>query len=113
ADGKRSLDLNGVTAGAIRQTFKTRKGEKYRVRFALAGNPGGGPMEKKLQVSAGGKTTEYTFDVTGKTRADMGWVSKTWEVTATADETTLESRSLRESAAGPALDDVVVIARSE
>src|SRR5581483_9482601 len=65
ADGKRSLDMNGSTAGAISQSFKTKKGQKYRVKFALAGSPGNAPTEKKLQVSAAGKTTEFTFDVTG------------------------------------------------
>jgi choice-of-anchor C domain-containing protein len=110
ADGKRSLDMNGSTAGAVSQTFRTKKGQKYRVRFALAGNPGEAPMEKKLQVSAGGKTTEFTFDITGKTRTDMGWVTKTWEFTAEADETTLQFMSLTEGCSGPALDDVVVVA---
>jgi choice-of-anchor C domain-containing protein len=113
ADGKRSLDMNGGTAGAISQTFKTKKGQKYRVRFALAGSPGNAPTEKRLQISAGGKTTEFTFDVTGKTRTDMGWVSKTWEFTAEADETMLEFLSLTEGHAGPALDDVVVVAMRE
>jgi choice-of-anchor C domain-containing protein len=113
ADGKRSLDMNGSTAGAISQTFKTKKGQKYRVKFALAGSPGNAPTEKKLQVSAAGKTTEFTFDVTGKTQTDMGWVSKTWEFTAEADETTLEFLSLTEGHAGPALDDVVVVAVRE
>ena len=52
ADGKRSLDLNGIMPGTISQTFKTKKGQKYRVTFALAGNPGHPPTVKKLQVSA-------------------------------------------------------------
>jgi choice-of-anchor C domain-containing protein len=113
-DGKRSLDLNGSMPGAIRQTFKTKKGQKYRVSFSLAGNPESVPAEKKLQVSAGGKTREFTFDTTGKTRHDMGWVRKTWEFTAEADETTLEFQSLTENTAeGPALDDVVVVAIRE
>jgi choice-of-anchor C domain-containing protein len=113
ADGRRSLDLNGSMPGAISQTFKTKKGQKYRVRFALAGNPDAAPKEKKLQVSAGGKTTEFTFDATDKTRADMRWESKTWEFTAEADETTLEFLSLTEGHAGPALDNVVVVANRE
>jgi choice-of-anchor C domain-containing protein len=101
ADGKRSLDLNGSMPGAISQTFKTRKGQKYRVTFALAAcTPDTEPKEKKLQVSAGGKTKEFTFDSTGKTHNDMGWVSKTWEFTAEADKTTLEFVSLTEGHAG-------------
>jgi choice-of-anchor C domain-containing protein len=114
ADGKRSLDMNGITAGAISQTFKTRKGQKYRITFDLAaGAPDTEPKDKRLQVSAAGKTTEFTFDSTGKTPVNMGWVSKTWEFTAEADETTLEFLSLTEGNSGPALDDVVVVAIRE
>ena len=114
ADGKRSLDLNGSVPGAISQTFKTRKGQKYRVTFALAGStPDVEPKEKKFQISAAGKTTEFTFDTTGKTRNDMGWLSKAWEFTAEADKTTLEFVSLTEGDVGPALDDVVVVAIRE
>jgi choice-of-anchor C domain-containing protein len=113
ADGKRSLDLNGTMPGAISQSFKTKKGQKYRVTFALAGNTDGGPTEKKLQVSAGGKTKEFIFDITGKTRNDMGWASKTWDFIAEADKTTLEFLSLTEGGEGPALDDVVVMAIRE
>jgi hypothetical protein len=43
----------------------------------------------------------------------MGWVSKTWEFTAEADETTLEFLSLTEGHAGPVIDDVVVVAIHE
>jgi choice-of-anchor C domain-containing protein len=116
ADGKRSLDLNGNGPGAISQTFKTKKGQKYRVRFALAGSTpdaARSPKESRLQVSVGGKTKEFTFDVTGKTRDNMGWVRKTWEFTAEADKTTLEFVSLTEGDVGPALDDVVVVAIRE
>jgi choice-of-anchor C domain-containing protein len=109
AEGRRSLDMNGLTAGGIAQTFKTKQGQKYRVTFALAGNPGE-PAEKKLQVSAAGKKMEFTFDATGKDQKDMGWVSKMWEFTADADMTTLEFVSLIEGNAGPALDDVMVVA---
>ncbi len=111
ADGKRSLDLNGSMPGAVSQTFKSKKGQKYRVTFALAGsNPNAPPTEKKLQVAAGGNKTEFTFDTTSKKTNDMGWVRKTWEFAAEADETTLEFLSLTEGADGPALDDVVVVA---
>jgi choice-of-anchor C domain-containing protein len=113
AEGKRSLDMNGITAGGISQTFKSKKGQKYRLTFAMAGNPGSDLTDKKLQVSAAGKKMDFTFDATGKTRTDMGWVRKTWDFTAEADETTLEFLSLMEGDAGPALDDVVVVAITE
>jgi hypothetical protein len=41
ADGSRSLDMNGSTAGAVSQTFDTNAGAQYEVRFAMAGNPAG------------------------------------------------------------------------
>jgi choice-of-anchor C domain-containing protein len=113
ADGKRSLDMNGIVAGGISQTFKTKKGQKYRVTFAMASNPDGGPADKRLQVSAAGKKTEFTFDGTGKTRQAMGWVNKSWDFTASADETTLEFLSLIEGDAGAALDNVAVVPVNE
>jgi choice-of-anchor C domain-containing protein len=109
ADGKRSLDMNGITAGGISQTFKTKKGQKYRLTFALAGNPNSEPTEKKIQVRAAGKSMDFTFDATGKTRTDMGWQRLTWEFTATGDETTLEFVSQIDGDGGAALDDVVVV----
>src|SRR5260370_41188947 len=51
ADGKRALDLHGAPGfGGIKQTFKTKKGQKYRVTFALAGSPGGKLPKKELRV---------------------------------------------------------------
>src|SRR5947207_4543188 len=49
AKGEHSLDLHGSPGiGGIQQTFKTKKGQKYRVSFALAGNPEGSVEKKKL-----------------------------------------------------------------
>jgi choice-of-anchor C domain-containing protein len=110
ADGQRSLDLNGLTRGGIAQTFKTIKGRRYRVTFSLAGNPIEGGGERKLLVSAAGKSAEFVFDSRNKAVHDMGWVSKTWEFIAVADQTTLEFASLTEGASGPALDNVSVVA---
>jgi len=112
AKGEHSLDLHGSPGiGGIAQTFKTKKGQKYRVTFALAGNPEGAVAKKKLGVKAAGKQAEFEFDTTGKTKADMGWVKKTWDFTADADETTLEFFSLmtEDEACGPCLDDVSVV----
>jgi choice-of-anchor C domain-containing protein len=116
ADGQRSLDLHGSPGfGGVSQTFKTKKGQKYRVTFSMAGNPEGGPDEKKLGVSAAGKKAEFTFDAAGKTKDDMGWATKTWDFTATDDETTLEIYTLltENDACGPTLDNVAVRALKE
>jgi choice-of-anchor C domain-containing protein len=109
AEGKRSLDMNGLVKGGIAQTFKTVKGRRYRVTFSLAGNPDLGGGERKLVVSAAGKSAEYSFDATGKGAQAMGWVTKTWEFIAVASQTTLEFYSLTEGACGPALDNVSVM----
>jgi choice-of-anchor C domain-containing protein len=110
ADGKRSVDMCGVSRGGLSQTFKTTKGQQYRVTFSLAGDPyqDEQPFVKKLGVNAAGKNAEFEFDVTGRTFKNMGWVTKTWDFTATADETTLEFVSLSNSGCGPAVDNVSV-----
>jgi choice-of-anchor C domain-containing protein len=112
ADGRRSIDLNGNEPGAVAQTLRTTPGRSYKVTFALAGNNcGDGPSVKTLVVTAGGARAEFTFDAAGKTYADMGWVTHTWEFTAEAAETTLEFASTTEqpAACGPALDRVSVV----
>jgi choice-of-anchor C domain-containing protein len=116
ADGERSLAIvagEGTTAGGIRQDLETRKGQKYRVTFWMAGDTNGGPSEKKLRASAAGKSAEFVFDTTGRDRKEMGWVKKSWEFTAQANRTTLEFSSLTEGMYGPALDNVSVVAVDE
>jgi RNA polymerase sigma factor (sigma-70 family) len=112
ADGKRSLTVNRM-GGAISQSFKTKKGQKYCVSFWLAGDPHGGPKNRQLQISAAGKSAKFVFDMTGKNRVDMGWVRKSWEFTAESTKTTLEFSCLTEGIFGVALDDVVVVAVNE
>jgi RNA polymerase sigma factor (sigma-70 family) len=118
-DGKRMGGASGHSpaapeGGAISQTFKTRSGQKYRVSFWLAGDAITQHGEKRMQVAAGGKTAEFVFDTTGKTRQDMGWVRRIWEFKAEADETTLEFSSLTKGMfGGVVFDDVVVVAVNE
>jgi choice-of-anchor C domain-containing protein len=113
AHGKRSISLTwqgGDEGAAISQSFKTRKGQKYRATFWLAADPHGGPMELKLQLSVAGKSAEFSFDRSGKNRVEMGWVKKTLEFVAQSDQTTIEFAGLtRAGGYGPALDDVVVV----
>jgi choice-of-anchor C domain-containing protein len=112
ADGSRSLDLHGSPGfGGVKQTFKTKKGQKYKLTFSLAGNPGGAVTEKKLGVKVAGKKESFTFDTTGKTATDMGWESKTLEFEAVDTETTLELYTLMTecNTSGPALDNVSVV----
>jgi choice-of-anchor C domain-containing protein len=113
ADGFRSLDLHGSPGfGGIAQTFKTTKGQRYRVTFALAGTPGGKSPVYSVCVRAGGKKEVFSFDTTGKSTAKMGWVTRAWDFEAVADRTTLEFHTLddEDPNCGPALDDVRVTA---
>jgi len=112
AEGSRSVDLNGTTAGAISQTFDTVAGHVYRVSFSLAGNPDDTQNTlKTVRVLAptGGTPADYNFDTSDLTRGYMGWVSRTYTFTATSSSTTLSFSSLtEESAYGPAIDNVTV-----
>jgi choice-of-anchor C domain-containing protein len=113
ADGKRSLDLHGSPGyGGIKQTIKTKKGQKYKVTFALAVNPDSPIKRKKLAVQAGERKETFVAEGTGKTTDDMGWEAKEWTFTADAEETTLEFYTLEteDPNCGPALDNVAVVA---
>lgn len=111
ADGDRSIDLDGSPgSGGIAQTFQTTSGAAYTVTFAMAGNPIGGDAVKHMRVEADGTTQDYSFDTTGRSSSDMGWVTETFQFTATDTQTTLEFYSLSASGSsfGPAIDNVVV-----
>lgn len=113
ADGSRSIDLNGGGAGSIFQTFDTIAGVNYRVIFALAGNPDGAPAIKTGTVSAANSTQNFSFDVTGDSRPNMGWIDTTFYFQAVATSTTLTFSSTIPGFFGPALDNVRVAAVPE
>ena len=108
-EGSRSIDMSGTEAGSISQTFTTVVGATYEVTFDMAGNPDGEQGMKTMDVMAtGGSTQDYSFDTTGKTTGDMGWLPKVYEFTATETDTELTFISTTDSAYGPALDNVVI-----
>jgi choice-of-anchor C domain-containing protein len=112
ADGKKSLDLHGSPGyGGVKQAFKTKKGQKYRVSFSLAGNPIGTAPIKTLGVKVADKEEEFTFSTEGKSNSDMGWATQVLNFTATAAETTIELYTLmkEDPNCGPALDNVSVV----
>ena len=112
SEGARSIDLQGLASGTIEQTFNTTIGTTYRVTFDLAGNPNASPIIKDMRVSAGGSSADFSFNTTGKSNSNMGWLSKSWDFTANSTTTTLEFIGLGNSDAGAALDNVSVIALS-
>ena len=121
SNGTRSIDLDGstfpYTNGGVAQSFATTPGTVYAVSFDLAGNPNNFPTFKPMRVSAAGQSQDFTFDITGRSYADMGWLARSWTFNAVAATTTLEFRSLTQEAQqigwGAALDNVSVTAVPE
>lgn len=115
ANGTYSVDMDGASVGSIFQDMVTSAGGTYDLSFALAGNPAGGPVIKTLNVFwDGANVGTFTFDITGKTFASMGWQSHTINnLTATTALTRLEFQSgTNGNFYGPALDAVSVSAVS-
>lgn len=118
ADGNRSLDLEGSfcnlntsdCAGGIKQSFATVSGQQYVVTFDLAGNYANTPTIKTISVTAASQQQDFTFDTTGKSAQNMGWLAETWTFTANASTTTLEFQTADNPVTGwgPALDNVAV-----
>jgi len=111
SEGNRSIDMAGLSNGSISQSFGTNIGATYLVKFFMAGNPDGEPTIKKLNVTAGGTSQDYTFNTAGYTRGSMGWTDKEFTFQATGITTTLtfsNAYSGSDPFYGVALDDVRV-----
>lgn len=109
AHGSRTVDLHGSPGyGGIEQTFKTKKGTKYKVELQLAATPGAG--ERGIWVAAAGDKKKFDVDSGEGTTEKMAWTRVTWEFTALADETTIEIYTTEkgDDARGPVLDEVSV-----
>jgi choice-of-anchor C domain-containing protein len=111
AEGQQSVDLTGSPgAGAIEQCLLTAPGQSYRIRFALAGNILEGPARKELVVEWDNRELDtQSFDITGRSAANMGWDYRELTATATSSATCLVFRSLTEGSYGPVIDDVSVV----
>ncbi len=112
SEGLQSLDLNGAEAGSISQSFATGIGQTYNVTFSMAGNPDQ-PSAKSIDVGANGVHT-FSFDSTGQTKANMGWVTKSFTFVANDSSSTLSfAGSPSNSYYGAALDNISVTAVPE
>ena len=114
SDGVRSIDLDGVSFGAISQNIKTDPGKTYVVTFDLSGNGYGPPTVKAIRLSAGSDNSRYTFDMTKRPYHSMGWQTHTWRFVAGHKSTTItfESLDTENGYFGPILDNVHVQATS-
>jgi choice-of-anchor C domain-containing protein len=112
SDGKMSLDMSGLGAGSIEQTFGTMPNVMYKVTFDIAGSPNTSPSVKKLEAtinSGEGVLSEvFSFDTTGHSSDDMGWLTEELFFTAEGSTSTLRFTSLTNNPFGPALDNVTV-----
>jgi choice-of-anchor C domain-containing protein len=114
ADGVQSVDLSGSVfpfQGAVARTFATDGLPlplfTYIVTFCLAGNPDSGPAVKTGQVLLNGTPVkDFSFDVTGKSPADMGYRLETLSFTSKAAEAEIEFVSTTNTAYGPVIDKV-------
>lgn len=114
-EGKNSLEVGTPGAGAVEQTIPTVRGARYRLSFEFAGNPEGPPRVKRLAVTAGPMTRTFAFDITGRTRAAMGWRGESLNFVATATATVLRFARLDGGATawwGPLIDNIRVVQSS-
>ena len=99
---KNSIDLVGqACVGGIQQTFDTTPGGHYSLSFFLAGNFGNPPVIKPLAVTVNGVTTNFTFDTTGKSGSNMGWVRQTIDFVASGSTSTVNFVSDVTASGGP------------
>lgn len=113
ADGNQFVDLNGnatASPGTIEQLVPTAPDRRYEVRFKMSGNPNGLPVVKAMEVAFGDTVRQYTFDTTGRTNADLGWVEHSFVANPDCGSATVLSfRSLTPGERGPNLDAVTVV----
>ena len=67
---------------------------------------------KTMEVQAAGQRKEFSFDTSGKTVRNMGWVTKSWDFKAVDSETTIEfySTMKTDESWGPVIDKISVVA---
>jgi len=115
--GSFSIDLNSFNTGAIAQSFSTAVGGLYEVSFYLAGNPGQQNVKTvdvlvdNVDLAAG--TPDFSFNNAGTSGSNMGWTLQTFSFIAGNATTSLQFKSLVTGAAGPALDNISVVAIPE
>jgi choice-of-anchor C domain-containing protein len=110
SEGDQSLDLNGAEAGAVSQTFATTPGTLYTVSYSLGGNPDSAMPAVRTGTALvdGRDVQDFSFDVTGKTQLDMGYVTQQFTFLATRPASTLTLASTTNGAYGPVIDNIQI-----
>jgi choice-of-anchor C domain-containing protein len=109
SDGLRSIDLDGLSAATLVQTFDTIPGMTYNVSFDLAANFYAGQAIKHVLVTAPGFSQTYAFNSAGRTALNMGWETHAFQFVAAGVSSSLSFADTDPTSAfGPALDNVRV-----
>jgi choice-of-anchor C domain-containing protein len=109
ANGSALVDLNGFAPapGAIYRNVTNTAGKSYQLRFAYAGNPDAVPVVKTMQVFWGGSlVANVSFDTTGHTESNLGWVYTNIIVTGTGLDRLQFSSTVASSSFGPLVDNI-------
>jgi len=122
-DGLQSLDLNQdvghptsflTPPGSVSQSLATVAGAPYLISFWMAANADNdfpsdtGPATKTMDVEFNSTVHSYSFDVTGHTLADPGWIQQQFIAIATGVNTNLSFVSTSSGYAGMIIDNVSV-----
>jgi choice-of-anchor C domain-containing protein len=108
SDGRRSIDLNGVSRGQISQVISNLiVGRRYQLSFALAPNPEDPPPLTRLVVSVGGVSNRFTM-VEGGSMSRPKWTKRHLEFIARSNATEVRFTSHNSRWSGPVLDDIRV-----
>lgn len=109
SEGDQSVELNGTGAGSISQAITgLTSGASYTLSFDLAGNPNG-PDIKVVDVGVSGLVTQFSFDSSGQSATDMGWLTQSVSFLAGSDTETISFASVsseHDGFQGPAIDNV-------
>jgi choice-of-anchor C domain-containing protein len=112
-DGGQSIDLSRSSPATISQSVSGFTiGQTYELSFWMSGNPDGPPPIKMLTASVGGTSVDFTFDSSTNSKADMGWLEKTFLFSATSETMLLSFQGTDNpgTAYGAALDNVSISA---
>ena len=112
AEGTRTLDLDGVSAGTIEQSFATVPGQVYWLQFDYGNNPDGPARTASATVTVSGIGTRLAQEIAhaGSTPRSMNDTHFSETFFANAAMTTLEFASTTAGAYGIVLDAVSVTA---
>jgi choice-of-anchor C domain-containing protein len=112
AQGRQSVDLSGSIGsvpGAISQHLAPEVGRTYLVRFALAGNPEGGPAVKQVQVWWGTTLLDtLSINTTGRSNWAMGWNYYQYSILNLDALVKLTFKSMTPGHYGPVVDAISV-----